>query len=65
MARFIFNYPETGVCPHPLSWGRLYLPSMRTGAAGALAAKYLVKRDSKVIGMVGAETQAMIQLQGL
>ena len=52
-------------CPS-LSWGRgTHLTSMRTRATGALAAKYLAKRDFKVIGMVGAGTLARTQLLGL
>jgi alanine dehydrogenase len=38
---------------------------MRTGAAGGVAAKYLAKKDSKVVGLVGAGAQARTQLMGL
>lgn len=39
-----------------------YITNMRTGAAGGVAAKYLARKDSSVIGMVGAGEQAVTQL---
>lgn len=39
-----------------------HLTAMRTGAAGAVAAKYLARRKSHVIGMIGAGVQARTQL---
>jgi len=42
-----------------------YLTAVRTGAAGAVAAKYLARTDSAVASFVGAGTQAYTQLQGL
>ncbi|MDP2931288.1 MAG: ornithine cyclodeaminase family protein, partial [Chloroflexota bacterium] len=39
-----------------------YLTSMRTGAAGGVAVKYLARQDSSVIGIIGAGTQARTQL---
>jgi alanine dehydrogenase len=39
-----------------------YITSMRTGAAGAVAVKYLARRDSTVIGLIGAGMQARMQL---
>ena len=41
------------------------LTSIRTGAAGALAAKHLARNNSEVLGLVGAGVQARTQLQGL
>ncbi len=38
---------------------------MRTGAAGGIAAKYLAKKDAKVVGLIGAGAQARTQLMGL
>lgn len=35
---------------------------MRTGASGGIAAKYLARKDSKIIGLVGAGVQARTQL---
>ncbi len=63
MALLILNSPETGV---PLAiMGATYLTAMRTGAAGAIAARYLARPESKVIGLVGAGVQARTQLMGL
>jgi len=45
--------------------GRTYITAMRTGAAGGIAAKYLARKNSKVIGLVGAGTQARTQLIAL
>jgi alanine dehydrogenase len=45
--------------------GGTWITAMRTGAASAVATKYLARKDSKVIGMVGAGVQARTQLMGL
>jgi alanine dehydrogenase len=42
-----------------------YLTALRTGAAGAVAARYLARDDSRVVGFVGAGRQAETQLDGL
>lgn len=42
-----------------------YLTAVRTGAAGAIAAKYLARTDSTVASFVGAGIQAYTQLLGL
>ena len=39
-----------------------YITGMRTGAAGAVAAKYLAKKDAKTLGVVGAGRQALFQI---
>ena len=39
-----------------------YITQIRTGAAGGIAVKYLARRDSSVIGMIGAGMQAETQL---
>jgi len=41
------------------------ITNMRTGAAGALAAKYLARENSNVIGIVGSGRQAETQLLAL
>lgn len=41
------------------------LTEMRTGAAGGVAAKYLARKDSKIVGMIGAGAQAKTQLASL
>lgn len=60
MALMILNSPETGA---PIAvMDATYLTDMRTGAAGGIAVKYLARKDSKIIGMVGAGNQARTQL---
>ena len=63
MALLVLNSSKTGV---PLAiMGATYLTSMRTGAAGAVAARTLARQDSHVVGMIGAGVQARTQLLGL
>jgi len=63
MATIVLVNPKNGV---PLAiMGGTWATDMRTGAAGAIAAKYLAKKDSKVVGFVGAGAQARTQLMGL
>ena len=45
--------------------GGTTITDMRTGAAGAIAAKYLARNDSKIVGLVGAGAQARTQLTAL
>lgn len=60
MATIILCDPNTG---YPLAiMDGTYITNMRTGAAGGVAVKYLARRDSSVIGFVGAGTQAKTQL---
>jgi len=55
--------PATGL---PISiMGGSAVTSMRTGAAGGVAAKYLARKDSSIAGFVGAGTQARTQLMAL
>jgi alanine dehydrogenase len=42
-----------------------HITKMRTGAVGAVAARYLSREDSKVAGFVGAGVQAETQLEAL
>lgn len=63
MALLVLNSTQTG---SPLAvMGATYLTSMRTGAAGGIAAKHLARPESKVVGMIGAGTQARTQLMAL
>jgi len=39
-----------------------YITGMRTGTAGAVATKYLARKNSKILGLVGAGIQARMQL---
>ena len=63
MALIVLISPQTGA-PIAIMDGT-YLTDIRTGAAGGIAAKYLARKDSKVIGMVGAGNQARTQLEAL
>jgi len=63
MATIIFIDPKNGA-PLAIMSGSC-ITAMRTGAAGGIAAKYLARRDSKVIGLIGAGTQARTQLVAL
>ncbi len=63
MALIILLEPETG---KPLAiMDGTWITNIRTGAAGGIAAKYLARKASKIIGMVGAGTQAKTQLLAL
>jgi len=63
MAVVILNSPQTGA---PIAMmGGTHLTNMRTGAAGAVAARYLARRSSRRVGLVGAGAQARTQLLGL
>ncbi|MET1123842.1 MAG: alanine dehydrogenase [Archaeoglobaceae archaeon] len=60
MALLILNDPKNGF---PLAvMDGTYITSLRTGAAGGVAAKYLARRDSKIVGFIGCGTQARFQL---
>lgn len=63
MALIILISPETGA-PVAIMDGT-YLTDIRTGAAGGIAAKYLARKDAKIIGLVGAGNQARTQLEAL
>jgi len=63
MALIVLISPQTGA-PIAIMDGT-YLTDIRTGAAGGIAAKYLARKDSKVIGMIGAGNQARTQLEAL
>ncbi len=63
MALMILNSPETGF---PLVvMDATFLTSLRTGAAGGVAAKYLARKDSRVFGFVGCGKQAYFQFDAL
>ena len=60
MAIIILNDPDTGF---PLAvLDGTYITKMRTGAAGAVAAKFLARKDTKTLGLVGCGVQAETQL---
>ncbi len=63
MATIVLIDPKTGA-PTAIMGGT-HITAMRTGAAGGVAAKYLARKESKVVGLVGAGTQARTQLMAL
>ncbi|MEM2250966.1 MAG: alanine dehydrogenase [Candidatus Hadarchaeales archaeon] len=60
MAIIVLIDPKTGT-PLAVMDGTT-ITNMRTGAAGAVAVKYLARKDSRIIAMVGAGVQARTQL---
>lgn len=63
MATIILVDPRTGA-PEAIMGGT-WITALRTGAAGAIAAKHLANPNPKIVGIVGAGTQARTQLMGL
>ena len=63
MAVIILIDPSTGF---PLAiMGGTTMTDMRTGAAGGIAAKFLARKDSKIVGLVGAGAKSRTQLRAL
>ncbi len=60
---FILNDPDTGfpLCVMDCTW----LTAMRTGAATAIAAKYLARPDSQTLGIIGCGVQGRSNLLAL
>jgi alanine dehydrogenase len=63
MAVVVLVDPRSGF-PLAIMGGKT-LTDIRTGAAGGIAAKYLARRDSRTLGLVGAGAQARTQLAAL
>ena len=63
MAVIVLLDPKTGA-PLAIMDGT-WITNIRTGAGGAVAAKYLARRDSHIVAMVGAGVQARTQLIAL
>ncbi len=60
MAILIYNDPETG---YPLAiMDATEITAYRTGAAAAIASKYLARRNAHTIGIIGAGFQAHTQI---
>jgi alanine dehydrogenase len=60
MAVIIYNDPETG---YPLAvMDGTDITAYRTGAASAVASKYLARKNSRTLGLVGAGRQSYTQL---
>jgi alanine dehydrogenase len=63
MASLILIDPRTG---EPMAFmDATHIAAMRTGAAGAIASKYLARKEPKVAGLIGAGSQARTQALGL
>ncbi len=63
MATLLLVDPRTG---EPMAFmDATHITAMRTGAAGAIASKYLAKKEPKVVGLIGAGSQARTQALGL
>jgi len=59
----ILNDPSTGL---PISvMDATWITAMRTGAATAVAAKYLARQDSKIVGIIGCGVQGRSNLEAL
>jgi alanine dehydrogenase len=63
MATILLLNSETGA-PIAIMDGT-WITNIRTGAGGAVAAKYLARKDSRVVAMIGAGAQARSQLIAL
>ena len=59
----ILYHPETGIAKAVMDGN--FITVIRTGAAGAIAAKYLARKDSKRLGVVGTGVQGRIQTLAL
>ncbi|KPK21529.1 MAG: alanine dehydrogenase [Dehalococcoidia bacterium SG8_51_3] len=60
MAVLIYSDPETG---YPLAiMDATEITAYRTGATAAIASKYLARRDSRTVGIIGAGFQAHTQI---
>jgi len=55
---------ETGF-PQAVLFDNAYLTNVRTGAAGAIAAKYLAPEEVTTAGVIGSGTQARFQMKAL
>ena len=63
MATILLLDPKTG---KPISiMDGTWITNMRTGATGGIAAKYLARKNSKIIGLLGTGVQAKAQLTAL
>ena len=63
MAVIVLNDPKTGM-PLALMDGT-YITALRTGAASAVATKYLAKKSAQSLGVIGAGSQALTQIAAI
>ncbi len=61
----VLVFDATTGFPRAILFDNGYLTDLRTGAAGALAADLLAKKEVGQVGIVGAGTQARFQLEAL
>jgi len=63
MATIIMIEPKNGSSIAII--GGTHIADMRTGAAGGVATKHLARKDSRIIGLIGAGAQARTQLAAM
>jgi len=61
----VLVFDATTGFPQAVLFDNGYLTDLRTGAAGALAAEFLAKREVERVGIVGVGTQARFQLDAI
>lgn len=61
MGTIVLHQPETGM-PYAILGGT-HITEMRTGAVAGVAAKYLAKKSSKVLTIVGAGAQGLTSME--
>ena len=63
MATLIYSDPDTG---YPLAvMDATEITAYRTGAASAIASRYLARKDARTLGIIGAGRQAYTQLMAI
>jgi alanine dehydrogenase len=63
MATILLIDPKSG---YPIAlFDGTWITTMRTGAAGGIASKYLARKDAKVLALIGAGVQADTQLAAI
>lgn len=63
MGTILLIEPQTGLLLSVMEGG--FITNLRTGAATGVTAKYLAKKDSRIVGIIGAGAQARMQLRAL
>ena len=63
LATILINDPQTGRCLGVMDGS--HVTNLRTGAGGGVAAKYLARPDSTIVGLIGVGVQAQTQLEAL
>lgn len=63
MGTILLIESQTGLLLSVMEGG--FITNLRTGAATGIAAKYLARKDSAIVGLIGAGAQARMQLRAL